>query len=62
MLPASQPAGEATASTDAPADKLLSTREAAELLGVSTKHLEQMRGRGEGPPHKRIGRSRRALP
>lgn len=56
------PAPEATADPSlvderaAAPDKLLSTREAAELLGVSTKHLEQMRGRGEGPPHRRIGR------
>jgi excisionase family DNA binding protein len=35
----------------------LSTAEAAQLLGVSKKHLEALRARGEGPPFMRVGRA-----
>lgn len=35
----------------------LSTREAAAVLGVSTKCLEAWRSRGEGPPFSHVGRA-----
>lgn len=34
----------------------LSTRQAAELLGLSPRTLERYRGSGEGPPFMRMGR------
>ena len=33
----------------------LSTRQAAELLGVSPRTLERYRGSGEGPPYMKVG-------
>jgi len=44
-----------------PADKYLTTREAAELLGLTVKSLEARRARGNGPPFVRIGRLIRYL-
>lgn len=41
----------------APAPEYLSTKQAAALLGVSVKHLETLRARGEGPPHVRLGKA-----
>lgn len=35
----------------------LSTREAAAILGVSTKCLEAWRSKGEGPPFSHVGRA-----
>ncbi|MDE0006560.1 MAG: helix-turn-helix domain-containing protein [Rhodospirillaceae bacterium] len=34
----------------------LSTRQAAELLGLSPRTLERYRGAGEGPPFMKMGR------
>lgn len=36
--------------------KLVTTTEAAEVLGVKTNTLEGWRVRGEGPPYRKIGR------
>lgn len=36
--------------------RLLSTEEAAKLLGISKRSLEQMRGAGRGPAHTYVGR------
>jgi excisionase family DNA binding protein len=45
----------AVAPGDAPV--WLSTAEAAEVLGVSKKHLEALRARGKGPPFIRVGKA-----
>lgn len=34
----------------------LNTRQASHFLGLSLRHLERMRQRGEGPPFRRHGR------
>ena len=36
-------------------DQLISEREAANLLGMSLSWMRQLRWRGEGPPHSRLG-------
>jgi predicted DNA-binding transcriptional regulator AlpA len=36
-------------------DAILDTREAADLLGLSTSHLKHLRVRGDGPPYSRLG-------
>lgn len=41
----------------APEPEFLNTREAAELLGVTPKALEQMRSEGRGPRFVRVGRA-----
>lgn len=51
---------EASAPAQAPASaapEYLTTREAAALLGVSTRTLEALRAEGRGPRHVRIGRA-----
>ena len=37
--------------------RYLNTREAAAILGISERTLERCRGRGEGPPFRKLGRS-----
>ena len=39
-------------------DKLLSTRSAAEILGISVVLMERMRTQGQGPPFIALGRRR----
>lgn len=39
------------------AQSYLTTKEAAERLGVTVKSLESLRARGKGPPFVRIGKS-----
>lgn len=41
-----------------PLEKLFTTREAAEYLGVSEAHLQRMRSEGGGPSFCRIGKRR----
>lgn len=41
-----------------PLEKLFTTREAAEYLGVSEAHLQRMRCEGGGPSFCRIGKRR----
>jgi predicted DNA-binding transcriptional regulator AlpA len=38
-------------------DRLLSTKDASELLRLSTSWLAKARMRGDGPPYMKIGRS-----
>ena len=43
-------------SSSAGADRTLTARQTAELLGVATITLAQWRARGDGPPHFKVGR------
>jgi hypothetical protein len=45
------------AAPPAPPHEILTTREAAALLGVTPKGLEQMRAEGRGPKFFRVGRA-----
>jgi hypothetical protein len=45
------------AAPSAPPHEILTTREAAALLGVTPKGLEQMRAEGRGPKFFRVGRA-----
>jgi hypothetical protein len=38
------------------ANPFLNSKQAAFYLGLSTRHLERMRSRGEGPPYRRHAR------
>lgn len=40
-----------------PAAEYLNTKDAAKLLGISTKGLEGLRARGDGPKYIRIGKA-----
>jgi excisionase family DNA binding protein len=53
----SHAASRARKPTAAPAIRLVTPKEAAELLKVSVSWLAKARVRGEGPPYIRIGRS-----
>jgi excisionase family DNA binding protein len=56
-LQSSLAAGPARKPTAAPAIRLLTPKEVAELLKVTVSWLAKARVRGEGPPYIRIGRS-----
>jgi hypothetical protein len=51
-----RPRESSAVTTPPPNRPYLNTRQASHFLGLSARHLERMRGRGEGPRFRRHGR------